>query len=43
MKASSMIEKIVYTVVIILLLVVCALVFISPPNFLDVQSVYQIF
>jgi len=43
MKASRLIENYVYVVVIILLLAITWLIFISPPGFLDVQSVYQIF
>ena len=43
MNASFIIEKMIYLVVIVLLLAILWLVFNSPPGFLDVQSVYQIF
>jgi hypothetical protein len=43
MKANLIIEKIVFAAVIVLLLVVSLLIFISPPDLLEVHSVYQMF
>jgi hypothetical protein len=43
MKTSLIIEEIIYAVVIVLLLAIFFLVFVSPPGFLDANSVYQVF
>lgn len=43
MKTARLIERLVYTVVILLLLAVTLLIFTSPAALLEVNSVYQMF
>ena len=43
MKTSLLIEKVIYAMVIILLMVIALLIYNAPPGLLDVRSVYQVF